>query len=58
MAEGEIRNGNPSVVASIVFGAALRMIHLRLDGVIDEPLTNFADELIEKTWQGILPNHS
>ena len=58
MAEGEIRSGDPSVVASIIFGGALRMIHLRLDGVIDEPLTNFADELIEKTWQGILPNHS
>ncbi len=53
---GEIRDGDPWVVTSLIFGGALRMIHLRLDGVIKEPLTNFTDELIEKTWQGMMPD--
>jgi AcrR family transcriptional regulator len=58
IAEGEICDANPSVVTSVIFGGALRMIHLRLDGVIDDPLTNYTDELIDKTWQGILPANS
>ncbi|MCP4188772.1 MAG: TetR/AcrR family transcriptional regulator [Gammaproteobacteria bacterium] len=50
---GEIRNGSPWVVAASIFGGAIRLIHLRLDGLIDEPLTNLYDEHINCMWQGM-----
>ncbi|PLY12713.1 MAG: TetR family transcriptional regulator [Sedimenticola sp.] len=52
---GEIRPGNPWVVAASVFGGAIRMIHLRLDGVIKEPLTQYYDEVIDCIWRGMNP---
>jgi hypothetical protein len=55
MEAGEIRQGEPWVVAVTVFGGAMRLIHLRLDGVIKEPLTNYYEELIDCMWQGVLP---
>jgi len=42
-------------VASTVFGGAIRLIHLRLDGVINQPITLYYDELVDCTWQGISP---
>ncbi|PLX60955.1 TetR/AcrR family transcriptional regulator [Sedimenticola selenatireducens] len=53
MDAGEIRSGNPWVVASTVFGGAIRMIHLRLDGVMEQPLTECYDELIDCMWRGL-----
>lgn len=53
MEAGEIRQGNPWVVAATVFGGAFRLIHLRLDGVMKQPLTECYDELIEAMWQGV-----
>ena len=55
MDDGEIRQGEPWVVAAAVFGGAIRMIHLRLDGVIKDPLTRYYDELVDCMWQGMLP---
>ncbi len=55
MDTGEIRRGEPWVVAAAVFGGAIRLIHLRLDGVIKEPLTNLDSELIDCMWHGLLP---
>ncbi|MCP3868400.1 MAG: TetR/AcrR family transcriptional regulator [Gammaproteobacteria bacterium] len=52
---GEIRSGDPWVIAASVFGGAIRMIHLRLDGVIKEPLTEFYDEVVDCMWQGMTP---
>jgi AcrR family transcriptional regulator len=52
---GEIRPGEPWVVTAAVFGGAIRMIHLRLDGSIQEPLTRYYDELVACVWQGLLP---
>ncbi|WP_459871307.1 TetR/AcrR family transcriptional regulator, partial [Endothiovibrio diazotrophicus] len=50
---GEIRRGDPWVIASAVFGGAIRMIHLRLDGVIEGPLMVHYDELIDCTRGGL-----
>ena len=50
---GEIRGGDPWVAAATVFGGAIRMIHLRLDGVIKKPLTNYYDEVINCMWAGM-----
>jgi AcrR family transcriptional regulator len=57
MDAGEIRRGDPWVTTAAIFGGAIRLIHLRLDGVITEPLTEHYDELIDCVWQGLLaPN--
>ena len=55
MESGEIREGDPWVVASGVFGGAIRLIHLRLDGVLNVPLPELYDELIECMWHGMEP---
>ena len=53
MAEGEIRRGEPWVITAAIFGGAIRLIHLRLDGIIKQPVTQFYPELIEAVWQGM-----
>lgn len=50
---GEIRRIEPWLAASLAFGPALRMISLRLDGLIQTPLPNSLDDLWERTWAGI-----
>ncbi|MCG7946021.1 MAG: TetR/AcrR family transcriptional regulator [Candidatus Thiodiazotropha taylori] len=55
MESGEIRDGDPWVVASGVFGGAIRLIHLRLDGVLNVPLPELYDELIDCMWHGMEP---
>ena len=52
---GEVRSGDPWVIAASVFGTAIRMIHLRLDGVIKKPLMKYYDEVIDCTWSGTNP---
>jgi hypothetical protein len=52
---GEIRQGDPWVAASAVFGGAIRLIHLRLDGVLEQPLPTLYDELIDCMWHGMMP---
>lgn len=53
MERGEIPQMNPWIAASQTFGAALRMISLRLDGLIEEPITPLADEVWEVAWRGL-----
>ncbi|ODB88287.1 TetR family transcriptional regulator [Candidatus Thiodiazotropha endoloripes] len=55
MESGEIREGDPWVVASGIFGGAIRLIHLRLDGVLNVPLPELYDELIDCMWHGMEP---
>lgn len=55
MENGEIIRGNSWIVTSSVFGGTIRMIHLRLDGLIEQPLPEFYDELIETVWRGLIP---
>ena len=57
MAEGEIDQGDAWVVTSTVFGSTIRMIHLRLDGLIKTPLPEYYDELIERIWMSLIPAH-
>ncbi|MCB0253935.1 MAG: TetR/AcrR family transcriptional regulator [Anaerolineae bacterium] len=47
---GEVRRLDPWVAASMAFGPALRMISLRLDGMIPTPLPEMMDALWETTW--------
>jgi AcrR family transcriptional regulator len=55
---GEFRRTDPWVAAAAIFGGAIRMIHLRLDGVVTEPLSHYIDEIIEAAWLGMAANRS
>lgn len=46
---GEFRTMEPLVASSCIFGGAIRMVQLRLDGLIKQPLP----ELLEQTIAGI-----
>ncbi len=50
---GEIRPMDSWVAAASVFGGVIRMVHLRLDGMLTEPLTSYFDELWETAWRGV-----
>lgn len=53
MDSGEIQLCDCWVAASAIFGGAIRMIHLRLDGVIDKPLPQLYTQIIQATWHGM-----
>ncbi len=55
MENGEICQGDSWIITSSVFGSTIRMIQLRLDGLIEKPLPEFYDELIETIWRGLVP---
>lgn len=53
MKEGVFRRTDPWVAASTVFGGAIRMIQLRLDGMVENPLPDYLDEVLASCWYGI-----
>lgn len=53
MAAGEIRQMDPLVAAAAVFGGALRLIHLRLDGILERPLDGSLDEIWAAAWASV-----
>ncbi|MGV6826561.1 MAG: TetR/AcrR family transcriptional regulator [bacterium] len=55
MESGEVRNLEPWVAATAMFGGALRMMNLQLDGVLDRALTTYVDEVVDCAWRGIQP---
>ncbi|MEN8133845.1 MAG: TetR/AcrR family transcriptional regulator [Pseudomonadota bacterium] len=50
---GEVRPMDDMVAAASVFGGALRMISLRLDGVLDRPLEEYLDEIWSSAWRSV-----
>lgn len=50
---GEFVALEPWVLTSSIFGGAIRMIQLRLDGVIEQPLPQYADALLQTIRQGV-----
>jgi AcrR family transcriptional regulator len=50
---GEINAYDHWIAASSVFGGAIRLIHLRLDGVIEQPLPELYEQLVDATWRGM-----
>lgn len=50
---GDIKDVDVAVATSIIMGGAIRMIQLRLDGLIEKPLTNYIDVLMSSLWGGI-----
>lgn len=56
MEQGEIRRMNPTVAAAAVYGGALRMIHLRLDGVLEQSLNEKFEEVWLCAWRSVAPD--
>lgn len=53
MINGEVRQMDAWVAATTMFGGALRMMNLALDGVLGHSLLNHVDEVAEAAWRGI-----
>ncbi len=53
MKNGELRVMDPSVAAVAVFGAPLRLLFLRMDGVLEKPLPLYLEECWDCVWRGI-----
>lgn len=54
MDSGEVREMTPIVAASAMFGGALRLIQLRLDGILDNPLPDYLDEIWQSAWRSVV----
>lgn len=49
----EVRKMDSWVAATAMFGGALRMMNLQLDGVLKKSLNKYLDEVVECAWLGI-----
>lgn len=50
---GEIREMDTNVAMNAIFGSAIRMIFLRIDGILEKPLNEYLEESWECSWRGI-----
>lgn len=53
MDSGVLVKMDPLVAATAVFGGALRMIHLRLDRILENPLPAYLDEVWQCAWRSV-----
>lgn len=53
MSNGEIKPMDSIAASVCLFGPALRLIHLKLDGVLKKPLCEYFDEIWNAVWQGL-----
>ncbi len=53
MAAGEVRQMHPVVLATTVFGSPMRLILLRVDGIMEFPLTDFFEESWGCIWRAV-----
>ena len=53
MDSGILVSMDPLVAATAVFGGALRMINLRLDGILEKPLPVYLDEVWQCAWRSV-----
>ncbi|WP_028583894.1 TetR/AcrR family transcriptional regulator [Desulfogranum mediterraneum] len=51
--EGQIRPLDANVAAVSIFGGAIRLIFLRLDGVLTDPLPSYLEECWQCAWRGV-----
>lgn len=51
--EGEVRGLDPAVAVAMMYGGAIRMICLRLDGLIPLTLDDYFEELWTNTWASL-----
>jgi len=53
MEQGELKEADTLIATSIIFGGMIRMIQLRLDGVIEEPLLENYSTLLDVVLGGL-----
>lgn len=53
IAVGDIRPVDPAVAVSSIFGGAVRLIFLKLDGVLENPLPSYLEECWECAWRSV-----
>ncbi len=53
MEQGEVRRMEPIVAATSLFGGPIRMITLRLEGLLERPLADYLDEVWASSWRSI-----
>lgn len=53
MDTGEMRRMDPLVAAICLFGGPIRMISLRLDGILERPLPQYLDEVWSASWRSV-----
>ena len=52
-AAGEVRSADDRVLCGLISGTIMRLIDLRLDGVIVDPLTGLAEVTTDVIWSGL-----
>ena len=50
---GDLKDTDTWVATSLIFGGAIRLIQLRLDGLIEKPLIDYMDVLMTGLWDGL-----
>jgi len=50
---GDLKDTDTWVATSLIFGGAIRLIQLRLDGLIKKPLVDYIDVLMAGLWDGL-----
>lgn len=55
--EGEIPAMDASVAGALVYGAAIRLVCLRLDGLVELSLDTYFDALWSRTWASVRSEH-
>ena len=55
---GEFREIDSWVAASTIFGGVIRMIQLRLDNMIKDPLPNYYETLLDASLNGVLTKNT
>jgi len=53
MAAGEIRRLDPTVATANLFGGAMRLIQLKLDGVLQKDLATYLDDTWQCAWRAV-----
>lgn len=53
MKSGEVRRMDPTVAANAVYGGPLRMISMRLDGLVEKKLRVYMDEVWTAAWRSV-----
>lgn len=51
--KGDIRPMEPHVAMVTLFGGPIRMISLRIDGVLENPLSDYFEECWDSAWRGV-----
>ncbi|MEA3406193.1 MAG: TetR/AcrR family transcriptional regulator [Pseudomonadota bacterium] len=54
--QGDLKNMDVMVAAASSYGGVLRLIQLSLDGLLEQPLSYYLDDITKTCWQSIVTN--